>query len=383
MMKNLSSKPVKLPGSPDCAIALFEGTGKYRIISRIPGIMYKSGTDGEKDLRMRVGVIGVGVMGRNHARVLSELDGVDLVGVCDTEKRTADEVASLYHTIPYYYPEELLDQKLDAVHVVVPTFIHHQIAQKAIDRGCHVLIEKPIADTIEHAQAISRMAERNTGSASITLMVGHIERFNPAIKKLKLMVTEGSLGRLLSVSTLRVAPYPKRIVDTGIIVDLACHDIDIMSYLADCRVHEVFCTASSTIHHLEDNASISLIFDNEVPGHIETSWLSKIKARKLFATFEGGFVLVDFIDQSLIVYDDEDAHDIPIVKAEPLREEILEFMNCIKTGTEPHIGAEASIHALGVALAAVTSSQVRLPLLIRGEGAMDFQQELVQNGVDS
>lgn len=325
---------------------------------------------------MRVGVIGVGVMGRNHARILSKMKGVDLVGVCDTNRRTADEVASFYGTIPFYYPEELLEQGLDAAHVVVPTFIHHEIAEMAIERGCNVLIEKPIADTVEHAQDIFRIAARR----GVKLMVGHIERFNPAIHRLKELISEGQLGDLLSVSTLRVAPYPRRIVDTGIIVDLGCHDIDIMSYLADCRVREVFCTASSTVHHLEDTASISLTFENGASGHIETSWLSKIKARKLFATFESGFVLVDFIDQSLILYDDERAHEIRIRKAEPLREEINEFMRCVSDGEEPHIGGEASIHALGVALASVTSSQVHLPLLIRGEGAMDFTPELIQNG---
>ncbi len=327
---------------------------------------------------MRAGVIGVVVMGRNHARILSELDGVDLVGVCDTERKTADEVASLYSAIPYYYPEELLEQGLDVVHVVVPTFIHHEVAKMAIDQGCNVLIEKPIADTVGHAQDIFRMAAK----AGVTLMVGHIERFNPAIQKLKEMIVDGQLGKLLSISTLRVAPYPKRIVDTGIIIDLGCHDIDIMSYLADCPVREVFCTASSTVHHLEDTASISLTFENGAPGHIETSWLSKIKARKLFATFTNGFVLVDFIDQSLIIYDDESAKEIPIDKAEPLREEILEFIKCTRNGIEPHIGGEASIHAVGVALAAVTSGQVHLPLHIRGEGAMDFTQELVMNGAE-
>jgi len=325
---------------------------------------------------MRVGVIGVGVMGRNHARILSKIEGVDLVGVCDTNRRTADEVASFYGTIPFYYPEELLEQGLDAAHVVVPTFIHHEIAEMAIERGCNVLIEKPIADTVEHAQDIFRIAARR----GVKLMVGHIERFNPAIHRLKELISEGQLGNLLSVSTLRVAPYPRRVVDTGIIVDLGCHDIDIMSYLADCRVREVFCTASSTVHHLEDTASISLTFENGASGHIETSWLSKIKARKLFATFESGFVLVDFIDQSLILYDDERAHEIRIRKAEPLREEISEFMRCVSDGAEPHIGGEASIHALGVALASVTSSQVHLPLLIRGEGAMDFTPELIHNG---
>ena len=318
-------------------------------------------------------------MGRNHARVLSELPDVDLVGVCDTDKKTADEVASMYGTIPYYYPEELLSRPLDAVHIVTPTFIHHEIAEQVIDCGYHVLIEKPIADTVEHGQKILKTAAK----AGITLMVGHIERFNPAIQKLKFLIGEGRLGTLRSVSTLRVAPYPKRIVDTGIIVDLGCHDIDIMSYLSGGRVREVFCTASSTVHHLEDSASISLQFDNLAVGHIETSWLSKVKARKLFATFEAGFVLVDFIDQSLIVYDDERAHEIPVIKKEPLREEIIEFLRCVREGDEPHIGGEASVNALGVALAAVTSSRLRLPVMIRGESAMDFSHELVVNGTEN
>ncbi len=325
---------------------------------------------------MRVGVLGVGVMGRNHARVLSEIDGIDLAGVCDTDKTRADEVASLYGTIPFYYPGELLDQGLDAVHVVTPTFTHHEVAEAAIDKGCHVLIEKPIADSVEHAQEIFRIADK----AGVTLMVGHIERFNPAIKELHNLAETGRLGKLISVSTLRVAPYPKRIVDTGIIVDLACHDIDIMAYLTGSRVKEVFCTSSSTIHHFEDTASISLRFGNGTHGHIETSWLSKIKARKLFATFEAGFVLVDFMEQSLIIYDDEKATEIHVEKAEPLREEIVEFIRCVKEGVEPHIGGEASIHALGVALAAVTSGQVHLPLHIHGESALDFAPELVVNG---
>ncbi|HDS30181.1 MAG TPA: Gfo/Idh/MocA family oxidoreductase [Firmicutes bacterium] len=328
---------------------------------------------------MRVGVIGVGVMGRHHARILSEIRGVDLVGVCDTERSRADEVASLYGTIPFYYPGELLRQGLDAVHVVTPTFIHHDIAEEAIDSGCHVLIEKPIADTLSNGQSILRMAKH----AGVILMVGHIERFNPAIRRLKELTDTGRLGKLISVSTLRVAPYPQRIVDTGIIVDLGCHDIDIMAYLTGSRVREVYCTASSTIHHLEDTASISLLFNNGNRGHIETSWLSKIKARKLFATFEAGFVLVDFIEQSLIVYDDQRATEIEVQKAEPLREEIVEFVRCVREKDEPHIGGEASIHALGVALAAVTSGHLRLPLYIKGENAMDFTPELAVNGSET
>jgi UDP-N-acetylglucosamine 3-dehydrogenase len=325
---------------------------------------------------MKVGVIGVGVMGRNHARVLSEIPGIDLVGVCDTDRKRADEVAAMCGSIPFYSLTELLEQKPDAVHVVVPTYLHREITEKAIAHGCNILLEKPIADTIENAQAIFKAAARGR----VTLMVGHIERFNPAITKLKEIVTSNRLGSLRSISTLRVAPYPKRIVDTGIIIDLGVHDIDIISYLSGSRIREVFCTASSTIHHLEDTASISLQLENHVSGYVETSWLSKIKARKLFATFEAGFALVDFIEQSLIIYDDEKAHEIPVTRAEPLREEILEFVRCLREGDEPMIGGEPSIHALGVALAALTSSQVHLPIHIRGEGALDFTPELVVNG---
>ncbi|HEX9744907.1 MAG TPA: Gfo/Idh/MocA family oxidoreductase [bacterium] len=327
---------------------------------------------------MRVGVIGVGVMGRNHARVLNEMPGIDLVGVCDTNRQTADEVASSFNSIPFYKPGELFSQGLDAVHVVVPTFIHHEIASTVIDQGIHLLIEKPIADTVEHAQDIIRSAN----NAGVTLMVGHIERFNPAIGELIKLIGTGRLGNLVSISTLRVAPYPKRIVDTGIIIDLGCHDIDIMSYVSGEKIREVYCTASSTIHHYEDTASISLSFESGGSGHIETSWLSNIKARKLFATFEAGFVLIDFIDQSLIVYDDNAAYEIPVKRAEPLKEEIVEFYSCINNGKEPHIGGDASVHALGVALAAVTSSQVHLPIKIKGEGALDFRPEMLAKGKD-
>jgi len=318
-------------------------------------------------------------MGRHHARILSELDQIDLVGVCDTDRPTADMIAGMYGTDAYYKPKDLIGEGLDAVHVVVPTFIHHEIASMAIKSGSHVLIEKPIADTVGHAQEIFALAAEH----DVTLMVGHIERFNPAIQKLKELIDIGRLGELISVSTLRVAPYPKRIVDTGIVVDLGSHDIDIMSYLAGSRIREVFCNASSTVHHLEDTASISLTFQNDAIGHIETSWLSKIKARKLFATFTAGFVLVDFIDQSLIVYDDDKAHEIVVERAEPLRKEIEEFLDCIGNGKEPHIGGEASIHAIGVALAALESADKRLPVRIYGQGAMDFTPELVLNGSDS
>lgn len=325
---------------------------------------------------MRVGVIGVGSMGRNHARVLSEMPGIDLIGVCDTNRETADQIAEQFRTSPFYNPQDLLKQGLDAVHVVVPTFIHHEVAIEAINLGAHVLIEKPIADTVEHAREIIRTANK----MGVTLMVGHIERFNPAIGKLKEMIAEGYLGNLVSISTLRVAPYPARIVDTGIIIDLGCHDIDIMSYIANERIREVYCTASSTIHHYEDTASISLGFESGGTGNIETSWLSNIKARKLFATFENGFVLVDFIDQSLILYDDNSAREIPVVKSEPLKEEIKEFYKCIREGIEPHIGGDASVHALGIALAAVASSQAHLPVTIHGNGAMDFLPEMSVNG---
>jgi len=323
---------------------------------------------------MRLGVIGVGSMGKNHARIFSELKGVELVGVCDADKRRAREIAGMYGTQPFTDYEEFLDQGLDGVSVAVPTHLHKEVAIAAIEAGVNVLIEKPIADTVVNAQRIFYEAEKR----NLKLMVGHIERFNPAVAALYRTIESGVYGKLLGVSTLRLAPYPVRVVDSGIILDIGCHDIDIIAYLSGAAVREVYAVASSNIHHLEDHALLSLNLEGGIVGHIETSWLSNIKVRKLFASLEGAHAQLDFIDQTLVLYDEESTYAQEVEVGEPLKEELKCFVDCLERDLRPPISGDESIHALGVALGAIESYQRNLPMRIHGDGAFDFLAEVVR-----
>jgi UDP-N-acetylglucosamine 3-dehydrogenase len=323
---------------------------------------------------MRLGVIGVGSMGRNHARIYSELGNVELVGICDTDAMRAAEIAGSYRTTAYTDYRDLLAQGLDGVSVVVPTYLHKEVAITAIEAGVNVLIEKPIADTVVNAQRIFYEAEKR----GLKLMVGHIERFNPAIATLNQIIESGCYGKLLGVSTLRLAPYPVRVVDSGIILDIGCHDIDIISYLSGDPIREVYAIASSTLHHLEDHALLSLNIGNGIIGHIETSWLSNIKVRKLFASLEGAHAQLDFIDQTLVLYDEESVQPQEVIKSEPLKEELKCFVDCLEKNIRPPVSGDESIHALGVALGAIESYKRNLPMRIHGAGAFDFLAEVVR-----
>ena len=206
---------------------------------------------------MRVGVIGGGAMGQHHIRNYSEMKDVELVGICDTERNKAISLAKYYKTEPFFNPQELLKQELDAVSVVVPTTLHYSVAMDIIDSGTDLLVEKPIADTLENADKMIHAAH----DSKVKFMVGHIERFNPAVSKLKEIVDSGKLGNIVSISTKRVGPFNPRIRDVGIIMDLAVHDIDVISYLYGKKIKEVYAIAGKNIHSFEDHASILLKCD--------------------------------------------------------------------------------------------------------------------------
>ena len=216
--------------------------------------------------QLRVGVIGVGAMGKNHARIYSQLPGVELIAVADVNETLAASIAQSYGCKAYTDYNDLLNENLDAVSIAVPTTLHKKVALDAIKKGINTLVEKPIADTVENADEIIEAARRK----GIKLMVGHVERFNPAIIKLKELIDNGLLGDVISISAKRVGPYNPRIRDVGIIIDLGTHDIDIMSYLYGERIKEVYASAGSVVHSHEDHAIITLNFDNGSSGVIDT-----------------------------------------------------------------------------------------------------------------
>lgn len=300
---------------------------------------------------MRIGVIGTGSMGRHHARVYSEINGVELVGIADIDRERGSALAREYGTDHYIDYQQLLDKELDGVTIAVPTTLHKEVALEAINRGVNVLVEKPIADSVENAQEMILAAKK----AGVKLMVGHIERFNPAIVALKKEIDSGKLGKIVSISATRVGPFEKRIRDVGIILDLSVHDIDLMSYLYGESVREVYSSAGSVIHQFEDYATIFLKFNNGNAGIIKTNWLTPHKMRKLSVTGTQGIAYVDNIAPSLEVYNGAPGIKVRIEKREPLKNELEHFVECIETGCEPIVKGEDGLSAIKVALAAVDS----------------------------
>jgi len=299
---------------------------------------------------MRVGVIGIGSMGKNHLRVYSEMNQ-EIVGISDINIEKGNFLAKKYNTKFFRDYRELLKKDLDAVSIAVPTTLHKKVALDCMEKGINILIEKPIADTLRNALEIKAKAEKE----DLKVMVGHIERFNPAIEKIKEMRGAGEMGELVSISAKRVGPYNPRIRDVGIIIDLGVHDIDIISYLYKDKVEYVYASAGSVIHNFEDHASILLKFRNGHAGLIETNWLTPFKIRTLTMVGDRGIASIDYLVPSLKLYNEKEEKYIRIEKKEPLKSELEHFIECIKKNKEPIVSIEDGKNALKIALSAIES----------------------------
>lgn len=295
---------------------------------------------------MRVGVIGTGNFGKQHVRVYSEL-GAELVGVADTDLAKARKIAAQYATKVYSDYKELLTQDLDAVSIAVPTIEHRAVALAAIQKGVNLLIEKPIADSIESAQEIITAAE----ARRVKLMVGHLERFNPAVRKLKQIIDDGILGKLVFISARRVGPFVPRISDVGIIVDVATHDIDIIRYFIGSEYTSVF-ARSTRYKNVKGDAAIILMGFGDVSASIEVNWYTPHRIRSLTVTGTEGIAYLDYIKQELEIYSTERNMTPKIDKDEPLKLELEHFLDCIITNREPLTNGFEALKALEIAIKA-------------------------------
>ncbi|MCC4768727.1 gfo/Idh/MocA family oxidoreductase [Methanosarcina sp. DH2] len=300
---------------------------------------------------IKVGVIGTGAMGQNHVRIYREMEGVELAGISDVDQQRVEAMAVQFNTKGFTDYNEMFAEDLDAVSVVVPTKLHKQVVLDALEAGLNVLVEKPIADTLENADLMIEAAKK-TGKI---LMVGHIERFNPAVIKLKELIDSEILGKVVSISTRRVGPYNPRIRDVGVILDIGVHDIDIISYLYGRRVNHVYAVAGADIHSFEDHASIILRMDHEFAGVVETNWLTPHKVRKLTAIGIKGVAYLDYIDQTVETHNNGWIQKAKIEESEPLKNELEHFIDCVATGKAPKTCGEDGKHALEVAMAAIRS----------------------------
>jgi len=316
---------------------------------------------------LKIGVIGTGSMGKNHARVCSELENVELVGIADVDKKAAEGIAERFGVKPFFDYREL-SSEIDAAIVATPTATHHKIAMDLLNDGKHVLAEKPICDSVEKAAELVKKAEID----DLVLAVGHIERHNPTVRFVKNSLDEGKFGELVTIVSKRVSNLPGRIRDVGVIFDFGVHDIDIMRYLAG-EVKSVYAKAGRFNKNIdyEDHANIILNFENGICGIVEVNWLTPMKIRKIFLTCSQSFVEADYISQSVTTSSSSfnqinemnlyhapiqyNINEVALEKREPLRNEIEDFINSIEQGKKPLATGEDGLMALKIAEAATQS----------------------------
>lgn len=323
---------------------------------------------------IKAAVIGVGSMGKNHARVYGELTGAELVAVADDNLEAARAVGERAGVSYYSNYRQMLDErKPQVVSVAVPTALHAEVAIAAMESGAHVLVEKPIASTLEEGrQIIQRATELDR-----KLTIGHIVRFNPAIRALKQKIAEGELGRIFQIVCRRVGPFPSRIRDVGVVIDLAPHDLDVMRYLTGSNPIRIFAETEQRIHtEHEDLLTALLRFPDGVTGVLEINWLTPTKVREILVLGERGLFRVDDLTQDLYFYENAVIDPVSwpalqnlkgvsegsmirfaLQRYEPLKAELQAFLKSIQEDTPVSVSGEDGLAALELALALVESGR--------------------------
>lgn len=313
-----------------------------------------------------VAVIGAGNMGKNHARTYSELEGVKLVAIADVSenaKQLAEKFGCRYYK---NYMDMLSKERLDAVSVCVPTSLHYTVAKDIISKGVNLLVEKPITRDVKEADEMVRLAE----AKGVKLAVGHIERFNPAVRKLKEIIDDDKLGDITSMIARRVGLFPPQIKDANVVIDLAVHDIDVFNFLLGRKPDKILCeSGKAIINQREDYADIFMKYGN-VNGFIQVNWITPIKIRVLNITGTKGYAELNYITQELVLYESnyEKRYDdfgdfvlkfgepkktiVDVSKGEPLRKELEHFIACIKNNKQPEVDGNEGLAVLKTALEA-------------------------------
>ena len=306
---------------------------------------------------LRIGVIGVGVMGSNHARVLTGLPGAVLVGVADPDRKQAEFVARTLGCTAVANVEELLALKVDAITIAAPTHLHRDIALTCIARGIHVMVEKPIASSVEEGNQIIAAARR----AGVTLMVGHVERFNPAVEAIKDAIRNEDI---LSIAITRVGPFPPRMSNVGVVIDLAVHDIDLIRWFTDSEIIDVQPQLSSAVAEREDIALLQFRTASGVLAHINTNWLTPFKARNVIVATRGKYIQADLLTRQVTEcfgFQPDGSYSmrhLSVGHAEPLRSELLAFLRAVRSGSTPAVTGEEGVASLEIAIRCLASRPV-------------------------
>ncbi len=294
--------------------------------------------------KVKTGVVGVGAIGRNHARIYAELESADLVAIYDQNTELAKELAEKFGSTAVGSLDELIEL-VDAASVSTPTVTHLEVAGALLRANKDVLVEKPISDSLENARSLVELA-REKGRV---LQVGHIERFNPVMEQL-----ESCLNQPVFIESHRLSPFPKRSLDIGVVLDLMIHDLEIILHLVDSPMAHVDAVGVSVLTHREDIANARIRFENGCVANITASRISPERLRKIRVFQSDAYLSLDYQDQSGWIYRKDGMEivrdEVKVEKDEPLKLELSAFVDCVKKGEQPKVSGQHGTAALDIAM---------------------------------
>lgn len=295
-------------------------------------------------MSIKVGVIGVGYLGQHHARIYSEIEDTELTAVVDIVKKKADSIAEKYGCESCYDYRDIL-HKVDAISIVTPTTSHYRIALDCLRAGKHILLEKPITTNVEEADELVAESDKN----GCILQVGHLERYNPAV-----LAASGMIKEPVFIESERLSPFLGRGTDVDVTLDLMIHDVDIMLSLVSSPVEEIKAVGAKVLTDKIDVAKAWLSFENGCKALATVSRLSPDKQRRLKVFQKNSYISIDYQSSEIKRYfRTKEGISFDITKpesSEPLKEELKDFINCVKEGKRPKVSAAEGRDALKIVL---------------------------------
>jgi UDP-N-acetylglucosamine 3-dehydrogenase len=330
---------------------------------------------------IRIGLAGLGSMGRNHLRVVSGHPETVLAAVADPDGAALAAAVAQTGAAGFSDPLAMVrEAAIDAAIVAAPTTAHVPLALAAIERGIPVLVEKPLAAT--HAEALRIVAAAS--AAGVAVQVGHVERYNPAVLRLGELLREGWLTTIYAIVSRRAGPFPARIRDVGVTVDLATHDADMLSWVAGERPLRAYAELAQRKHASHEDLLFGLLhFPSGATGMLDVNWLTPAKRRQLVVIGEEGMFELDYLTQRLTFTKSDLAHqqliagyaptfagdvlDIEVQTHEPLQAQLDAFVHAIRTGERPYVDGEDGAWAVRIATALLEAASTVRPVDLTAE----------------
>ena len=292
----------------------------------------------------RVGVVGVGHIGKNHARLYAELGTAQVTAIYDTDRAVAEQHSAEFGVAAAASLEEFAEL-VDAASIATPTSTHFEIGRELLKRGKHLLVEKPIADNTAHASELAELA----AARGLVLQVGHVERFNPVLGALEKRLTNPRF-----IEAHRLSPFPNRSTDIGVVLDLMIHDLEVILHLVRAPVQTIDAVGVPVLSRGEDIANARLRFENGCVANITSSRISPERMRKIRVFQENAYLSLDYQNQTGEMYrrtaEGLTKEEVEIEREEPLKRQLASFLECAATGRAPKVSGFQAAAALELAV---------------------------------